>query len=148
MSLNQLGGGGSLETYTPKASYLADDHSGVANTDIVNVTEAGLFIGVGGNNTVVPVGTITSALEITIDGGTTLSIPLFLAGAITWSTVGIAAFLNVDGNTAGVMGNQLSDAFYLPFGIRYLISLQVSHNVTEASTSGTMTFGVLRGTTI
>jgi len=103
----------------------------LADTDIVNVTESGMLLQLSAridNNTG---GTGEASFDIQIDGGSTVSIPLFHSGAQRWADE-IRGFAH----DPILIGNAANHVILLSFFTRYLTSLRVSLNVTNIFAAG------------
>jgi len=141
MSLTQIGGGG-LESYDIIYATATDDLGATGTTDIVNVTETGVLLVIPFVCTVGITGTLTSVLEIVVDGGTTRTINVYTASS-SWDAAGIGVWnLGVQ----NIVGATAKDHGVITIVSRYSSSLRVSHNISSAASSGTIRFGVLRGT--
>ena len=116
-------------------------------TDIVNVTEAGLFHGFYIFVDATLDGSPVINLEITVDGGTKETIPIFESASNfvnnTWQR--IMAFDSTNNtNEAGAASDMIR---IMGLNIPYLSSLRVSINVvTAASAAGALNCGVFRST--
>ena len=125
-------------------STVSDDITATGTTDIVNVTETGRLIAVTlYTTTAIGGGPIPVVdLEIVVDGGTTRTIALYDGATLTWTTAGIASLSTTENL---LIGESPNDRLTMYVGTNYAISLRVSSNVTTASNTGAVTFGVLRG---
>lgn len=118
-------------------------------TDIVNVTEGGIFHGFYISIDATLNGSPVINLEITVDGGTKESIPIFESSTVwggfgTWQR--ITAFDVADNmNTSG--GTVVDTLRVMGINAAYLTSLKVSINVvTAASSTGSLDCGAFRST--
>jgi len=112
-------------SYVPQAlstSVVSLTATGITN--IVNETEAGVLNEIGIAINTVVLASATANLEIQIDGGSTISSPIF-AGAATLS----AAWKAVPGSGTSAVGDFRVISFHVP----YLTSVRVGINVTGAA---------------
>ena len=129
--------------FTPKLSEANVNFNSVATTTIVNVTESGELILIGWQTSSAVSGSPIVKLEITIDGGTKLSLSVH-ASSGGWDANGILPFNN---GAAGNDGAATGDGIALPLRIRYTTSLLVEVDVTSTGT-GQAQCSVIRGTEI
>jgi len=135
---------GNLEAYDVIPTNVSDLLTAAGSVDLINVSEAGILIALSVTISVATLGgTPTSVLEITIDGGTLRTIPLYTA-SLVWDQAGFAGFQhNSSINGQGQSANNSMSVF---FHSRYASSLKVSHNVSVvADTTGTLELGLIRG---
>ncbi len=116
------------------------DLTTIAETDILDVTEAGKILSIAARVKTAPTGTVgTATLDLTTDGGTKRVIPLY-TGALVWAA-GITEFAEDFGSD----GEAIGDRFKLPLGVIYKTSMKVSVDVTTAmGTNGVIQLSVLR----
>jgi hypothetical protein len=126
--MNSIGASSVIfEAFTPVFSSSAISITGTGVTDLVNVTETGYLASIAWNDN----STGTWAVEITIDGQTTVNVPVVIGGV---KQAIASAFTMVSA------GN-----FMWPFGnMRYTSSLRVAINCTAAG-SGSVTIAMIRG---
>lgn len=138
----QPGAAAGAIAYEPQAlSTINLPITSTGSTDIVNVTEAGKLLEVGIFVNVAVTGTFPAVdIDITVDGGTTRSVILYIGTAQSFD----APFLAVAAKIG--TGGAPADTATLILGTPYKTSLQVAINVTTAAgTTGTITAAVLRG---
>jgi len=126
-----------VRSYAPQAlSTSAVDLTANGLTNIVNETEAGVLHAVGVAINTVVLTTATVNVEIQVDGGSTVSIPLFAASAsfsASWKAL----------TGSGVSG--VNDFRTLILNAPYTTSLRVGINVTTAAgVTGNLQATVLR----
>ena len=121
-------------------STISKSLTGTGSTDIFNGSEAGILLSIGIKVTTNVTGTPTATIDITADGGTTRSFPLY-GGSTTW----VNSFGALAGRDVGSEGQSVGDKAALILGIPYKTSLQVAINVTGAGSAGVVEATVLRG---
>ncbi|MCB7129665.1 MAG: hypothetical protein J3T61_09025, partial [Candidatus Brocadiales bacterium] len=78
------GAGGGVTAYEPQVlSSISKSLASLGSTDIVNVTEAGILLIIGIKVTTNIGGPVDANLDITVDGGTTRSLPLYAVSIFT-----------------------------------------------------------------
>jgi len=124
---------GSFSYYAPRsfASQTVATNS-VADTTLIDVTEAGMLIGVGcqvGAATLT--GTLTANIEITIDNNTETVIPIYGPSAVTQNRAARAVAISAFPATETTVDSKITLAFLT----KYKSSLVVTINIAEATSS-------------
>jgi len=133
-----------FEAYDVTLTVVSDALTATGSTDILNVTEIGVLMGISQLVTTTLSGATLPifTLDITVDGGTLRTIKTYDNQA-NWAKDGFAMW-EPEGTNAG--GGNANDKMHMNFNSRYAVSLKVSHNGTQAiTTAGIVNTGVLKG---
>lgn len=132
-------GGGAVIGSTLQAPTIVTGISmtAIASTTVVTFSGSGVLMRVGVGVSTTSTGTpITATIDITVDGGTVMHIPIYTASAAAWDP-GALTLSTYNIGTGASVGNMMNFDIYVQFNT----SILVKYNVTATSLSGGAAIG-------